>query len=316
MTISLDPEVAAVLTAIAAARPRMSPPAVGDWRALKAMSNDGLRAAMALSPSFPSGFPDVRATTHLVATDSGDIEARWYTRVGEAPGSAVVYAHGGGMISGDLDTYEPVVAEYVASTGVPFLSVGYRLAPEVRGETPARDVLAALVWLRSHAHQLGVDVRRIAVMGDSAGGGVAAGAARLARDSDIILAAQILVYPMLDHRTVTADDELRPLLIWTPEQNETGWRALLGEAYDAPSPVASPSTGQDLADLAPAFVEVGQLDLFCDESIAYAQRLSCAGVSTELHVHPAVPHAFERIAPRTAAAGRVFDERRRVLKSL
>lgn len=126
----------------------------------------------------------------------GEIELRWYTKAGTARGSAVVYTHGGGMIAGSVDLYDEVVSWYVAQSGVPFLSVELRLAPEATSPTSlAEEVFSGLTWLIAHAEGLGVDPSRVAVMGDSGGGGPTAGAAILARDRGVALANRSLSTP-------------------------------------------------------------------------------------------------------------------------
>jgi acetyl esterase/lipase len=261
----------------------------------------------------------VRTQALWITVDDGiDIPARLYTRGNERPGSAVVYAHGGGMIAGSLDLYDAVVAEYVAATGVPFLSVDCRLAPEAQGPRPARDVFAAIQWLSDLASEVGVQPDRIAVMGDSGGGGVAASAAIIARDLGVGLARQILIYPMLDDRTVTADAALEPFLTWTSDMNFTGWSARLGEQLgdDDVLPAAAPARLKNFRGLAAAYIEVGDLDLFRDESIAYAQRLAAAEVPIELHVYGGAPHGFERFAPISALARRALNDRLRIIRSI
>jgi acetyl esterase/lipase len=155
-------------------------------------------------------------------------------------------------------------------------------------------------------------------MGDSGGGGVAAGAAILARDRHVPLAHQILIYPMLDDRNVTPDTSLERYATWTYDQNRTAWTAVLCEARGGPdvAAVAAPSRLVNLEGLAPAYVEVGDLDIFRDEDILYAYNLAHAGIPVELHVHPGAPHGFERLAPRSSLALRAFDDRTRVLRSL
>jgi len=179
------------------------------------------------------------------------------------------------------------VARYVSTSGVPMLSVEYRYAPEHPGLTPVEDSYVALRWLADHSAELGVEPGRIAVMGDSAGGGIAAGLALLARDlGGPSIAQQILVYPMLDDRTTIPDPELVRFAGWTYEDNLTGWSALLGEALGGPnvSAYAAPARMADGANLPPIYIEVGELDIFRNECIEFARRTSLAGVSTELHV--------------------------------
>jgi acetyl esterase/lipase len=222
------------------------------------------------------------------------------------------------MLMGDLDRYDSVVAAYVAATGVPFLSVQYRLAPEVTGTVPMRDTFAGLTWLLEHAAELGVDPARIAVMGDSAGGGIVAGVAIMARELGVALARQILVYPMLDDRNLIPVRAMEPFLTWTYDNNFTGWSALLGEQLGSAdvSPVAVPARLADFGGLASAYVEVGDLDIFRDEDIAYAGGLAAAGVPVELHVHAGAPHGFDRFAPDSAVTRRAIADRIRVINSL
>jgi acetyl esterase/lipase len=262
--------------------------------------------------------PGVDTTSFSTPSGDGDggIELRWYTKAGAAPGSAVVYAHGGGMTGGSLDLYDKVVSWYVSQTGVPFLSVGYRLAPEAASTTTlAEDVFAGLTWLASQASGLGVDPARIAVIGDSGGGGPAAAAALLARDRDVLLARQILIYPMLDDRTTTPGAMPAEFVTWTYDSNYTGWHALLGDEMgtETVSPVAAPGRLKDFTGLAPAYIEVGDLDIFRDEAIAYAGGLASAGVPIELHVHPGAPHGFERFVPDAAVARRAMADRTRAI---
>jgi acetyl esterase/lipase len=300
------------------------PPARGDWQALRALLTADM-TRLAAAESAPR--PDVE-TVDFAATsdDQQPLALRWYRPRGEQPGSAVVFVHGGGMIAGDIDLYDGMVSGYVDRAGVPFLSVGYRRAPEASGTTPARDVFAAVRWLRRRGGSLGVDLDRIAVMGESAGGGLAAAAAIAARDERIELAAQILIYPMLDDRTDGASGDspgtrdLAPLVpgAWSYDTNATGWGALLGAARGTAevSPLAAPARLADFRGLARAYIEVGDLDLFRDEDLAYAGRLAAAGVPLELHVHPGAPHGYERLAPSSELARRVSDDRVRVLRSL
>src|SRR5262249_47030311 len=153
-----------------------------------------------------------------------------------------------------------------------------------------------------------VDPKRIAIMGDSAGGGLAAGLAIMARDRGVQLARQILVYPMLDDRNQTPNPLIAPLITWNYDDNFTGWSALLGKDFgtDRVSPVAAPARLKDFKGLAPAYLEVGELDIFRDENIAYAQQFALAGIPVEFHLHPGAPHGAERLAPTSALAGRIM----------
>ncbi|MFV0426726.1 MAG: alpha/beta hydrolase fold domain-containing protein [Beutenbergiaceae bacterium] len=310
----LDPELAVILAAAAEAAGEVPPPPVGDALALRAQT-DGLLAQFNDGEVDP---PDVSRTDHEIAVDGGSIMVRWYAKAGQSPGSAVVYAHGGGMVCGTAELYDRAVAGYTHRTGVPFLSVDYRLAPERSGESLVRDTFAGLQWLLTNADTLGVDRNRVAIMGDSAGGGIAAGVAILARDQAVPLARQILIYPMLDDTNIDTDPELAQFASWSYDSNLTGWGALLGEARGtaAASPLAAPSRLADHTGLAPAFIDVGDMDIFRDEDIRYALALLGAGVPTELVVRPGCIHGFDRMGPETGVGRRSWDDRDRVIRSL
>jgi acetyl esterase/lipase len=177
------------------------------------------------------------------------------------------------------------------------VSVDYRLAPETRFPGAVEDCYAALAWLVSQAERLGVDRERVAIGGESAGGGHAAALALLVRQrGDIKLCLQMLDSPMLDDRTGSTRDA-HPYcgeFVWTPASNRFGWRALLGVEPGGPEvPVeAVPARVADLSGLAPAFILVGALDLFLEEDMEYARRLTRVGVPTELHVIPGAFHGF------------------------
>ncbi|MEU4894147.1 alpha/beta hydrolase fold domain-containing protein [Streptomyces sp. NPDC044780] len=322
MAYTLDPELAAVLRVLAeqSGPTPPPPPERDDWRALRARGTASMAWLASLLPAYPSGYPLVKAVSHTVRSrDGAEIPVRWYEKADSTPGSAVVYAHGGGMIAGSVDLYDSVIAGYVEATGVPFLSVDYRLAPDgATGTGPVEDVFAALAWLSERSAGFGVDPGRIAVMGDSAGGGLAAGTAVLARDRGIPPARQILLYPMLDDRNLTPDPLLSPYVAWTWDDNWTGWHALLGEAFgtDDVPPAAAPARVASVEGLAPAYVEVGELDIFRAEAVGYAQRLADADVPAELHVHSGAIHEYDRLAPDSLLARRAMADRRRVISAL
>jgi acetyl esterase/lipase len=216
---------------------------------------------------------------------------------GNALQPAVLNIHGGGMILGDTGTFEPATKANVAATGIPHFSPDYRLAPEDRHPTPVEDCYAALIWLHSEAENLGIDKSRIAVAGVSAGGGLAAAVALMARDRGLKppLAKQILLEPMLDDRNVDEDPDLAPFITWSWDDNSTGWTALLGDELGTSqvSAYAAPARAEDLSGLPSTYIDVGNLDIFAKEGELYAQKLKEAGVKVEWHLHPGVPHAFE-----------------------
>ncbi|MBV9514882.1 MAG: alpha/beta hydrolase, partial [Mycobacteriaceae bacterium] len=181
------------------------------------------------------------------------------------------------------------------------------------------DCYAALRWLISHTDELTVDPGRVAVMGDSAGGGLAAGVCLLNRDrAGPTIAQQLLIYPMLDDRSRLPDRQLLPFLTWTHDDNLTGWSALLGEDAGKANvdPYAAPARATNLSGLPDAYIDVGDLDLFRDEDVAYARRLADAGVPTELHLHTGCPHAFDLLAPTAEVSRRAVADRVRRLRLL
>lgn len=315
MTFKYDSEIQAVLDEIPKNSEEVTLPKRGDWEALREMVNAMVENMTTQAPSFS----DVEIKLFNLSTkDGAEIELRWYTKKGSNPGSAIVYAHGGGMICGNLDLYNSIVSNYVSLSGVPFLAVEYRLAPENPGTGIVEDTFTALLWLIEHASELGIEPNRIAIMGDSAGGGIAAGVAILARDRKIPLLKQILIYPMLDDRNLEPDRYIVPFASWTYDNNYTGWKALLGEdlAGDNVSSIAAPARNTNFEGLASAYIEVGELDIFRDEDVDYAKKLWQSGISVELHVHPGAQHAFEQVAQSAQVTQRSMADRVRVLQSL
>jgi acetyl esterase/lipase len=219
-----------------------------------------------------------------------------------APG--LVWIHGGGYILGTYDMDASFLDPLVTRTGCVAVSVEYRLAPETPYPGALDDCFAALSFLFEQADELGVEASRLAVGGFSAGAGLAAACALRARDARIPLVHQHLVYPMLDDRQTTPSSRWDLLAVWSRELNAFAWKCYLGELYgtDAVPSLAAPARAGDLAGLAPAYVHVGSLDGFLHEDIDYAARLLSAGVPTELHVLPLVPHGFEHVAPEAAVS--------------
>lgn len=227
------------------------------------------------------------------------------------PGSgAILHIHGGGMVMGSARQIQSGPAIMAMAAGVPVASVEYRLAPEHPFPAPQEDCHSALVWFADQAGALGFDAQRIIVAGESAGGGLAAALAIMARDlGGPAIAGQLLTYPMLDHRTGSdACPYANPNtgeFIWTRASNRFGWNALRGDysADDARKGWFSPSLADDLSGLPPAYIATGSLDLFFDENLDYARRLTAAGVPVELHSYAGAIHAFNAL-PDAAIAQR------------
>jgi acetyl esterase/lipase len=226
---------------------------------------------------------------------------------GAAPGAkkpAVLHFHGGGYVMGTAATARRGLQQLVLAHDCVAISVEYRLAPETRFPGPLEDNYAALRWMHSHAEELGIDVMRIAVKGESAGGGHAAAIAIAARDrGEFALCFQVLIYPMLDDRTGSSA-AVSPSLghyVWTPASNRFGWSSLLGvPAGSATVPAgAVPARVNDVAGLPPAFIGVGSIDMFAPEDMEYGKRLFSAGIATEVHVVPGAFHAFDEFAADT-----------------
>ena len=319
MALGIDAQVLAQLAPLLEAIGETESPPIGDVETRRV---NGHRMFDHVATTW-APVPDVELDRHTLTTaDGATLKLDWYHTLTNQPGSAVLYLHGGGMIFG-LEhlgrVYDLAVRDYVATSGVPMLMVDYRIAPEHPYPTPVEDCYTALRWLADNAATLGVNPARIAVMGDSAGGGLAAGVCLLARDrGGPPIALQLLIYPMLDDRIHTPDPQLLPFLTWTYDDNVTGWAALLGESVGtgAVPPDAAPARATDLTGLPATYIDVGDLDIFRDEDIAYARRLADAGVPTELHLHPGCPHAFEALARGADVSQRAIGDRVRRLRAL
>jgi acetyl esterase/lipase len=313
MSLRYDPEFEAsgkqILLGLAAT-PR---PAVHDWETRRATI-----AAMAQLSAHqaPEKDPSIEQTSYEVKSfDGASITVFRFApkEAASAPGPAILHAHGGGMIAGGAEMFAHASHANAAVSGVQYFSVEYRLAPEHKHPTPVEDVYAALIWLRENAEKFNVDRARIAVEGESAGGGLAAAVALMARDGGLQppLAKQILIYPMLDARTIKTDAALDKFLTWSADCNITGWHALLGNDFDGSSvsPYASAAYAKDLSGLPSTYIDVGGLDLFLQEDLAYASNLAKAHVEVELHVYPGLPHGFEGFAPQISSIQRAFANR-------
>ena len=264
--------------------------------------------------------PDISVERKTIQQGLGgpDIEIaiiRPKSKKSDRPG--VLHIHGGGYIIGSTELAYPSNVRTAAEVDCVIVSVEYRLSPEVIAPAAVEDCYAGLKWLYDNAKELGVDRKRIAVSGESAGGGLAASLAQYALDKgEIEICFQLLIYPMLDDRTAVRED-INPYVgeyLWNHKSNAFGWTCLLGQepGLDAVPPYSVPARRENLAGLPPAYIYVGSLDLFLQEDVEYAMRLLAAGVSTELHVFPGAFHGFEGI-PDSSVAQRAERESRHAL---
>lgn len=256
--------------------------------------------------------PGVSAVDQVVpgGARAPEVMVRLYRPEGlHDPAPALFYMHGGGLVRGSVSESDLWCRATARAAGCAVASVEYRLAPEHPHPAPIEDCYAGLSWLAGRAGQLGLDLNRIAVGGGSAGGGLAAALALLARDrGEVQLAFQWLLYPMLDDRSDTASSHrVTHPKVWNRAANIAAWKALLGETYgtDSVSPHAAAARADDLAGLPPAYIAVGEFDLFVDEDVDYAVRLIGAGVPTELHVYPGAFHGSDVRVPGSALSRRI-----------
>jgi acetyl esterase/lipase len=292
----LDPEVGAVLDAV----PRLD---LNDIP--RAREERAILASQARGRWRPSG---------LVASEDGsvpglpgepDVAVRVHKPVVGGSDAVLLWVHGGGHVLGTASQDDPLMDEIVALTGCTAVAVDWRRAPEHAYPAALHDCYAALAWLARTS-------RRLVVGGASSGGGLAAGLALMARDrGEHEVAAQVLIYPMLDDRMSTTSSRLvTDPRVWNDASNRIAWKAYLGSiAPDSVPAYAAPAHATELGGLPWTWLATAELDLFCDEDIDYAQRLMSAGVSTELHVYRGAVHGFDLFAPEAAVTRRFLRDR-------
>ncbi|GAA3830889.1 alpha/beta hydrolase [Streptomyces phyllanthi] len=311
-----DPELAAALVELGDLAPTTATPdgipaareQIGALLALmtdEELSRGGLFEVRERAVPGPPGAPDVSL---LICRPTG----------APGPRPIVYFTHPGGMVVGTNRLALPL--DWAEELGLVVVSVEYRLAPEHPHPAPVEDCYAGLLWTAEHAREIGGDPDRIILAGGSAGGGLAAALALLARDRGGPRAiGQVLMCPMLDDRNDTpSSHQMAGLGHWDRTANETGWSALLGEARgtDDVSPYAAPARADDLSDLPPAFIDVGSAETFRDEDVAYASRVWQAGGSAELHVWPGGFHGFDGLVPQAALSVDARAARLRWLRRL
>jgi acetyl esterase/lipase len=311
----IDPELVAPLENL------LSMPGGGpnlrDIPMMRAMMNQMIAAMTAMAPAIEGVITEDRQVPG--PEDAGGVGVRMY-QPADRPDTlpALLWIHGGGYVGGTVDVDDLWAKNLAKSAQCVIVSVDYRLAPEHPFPAPLEDCYAALKWLSNNSDELGVKKSRIAIGGASSGGGLAAGLALLARDrAEVEVAFQLLIYPMIDDQNIIPASETTPdTFVWSREDNLIGWRSYLGREPGGEdlSYYASATRATNLAGLPPAYIAVGQLDLFLNESIDYAQRLLEAGVPAELHVYPGVYHGFDAFAPMADVSQRFANERDNVLR--
>jgi acetyl esterase/lipase len=236
----------------------------------------------------PAGSPELRILT-------------WRPlNTGETQKPAILYFHGGGYMMGKPEQAYETLGDWAKEFGAVIVAPAYRLTPENPFPAAINDGYAALSWMVSNADKLSIDRNRIAVAGESAGGGLAASLAHMVRDrGEYSFCFQHLLHPMLDDRTAKRSDITahHGAYIWSNKDNAFAWSILLGDepGGSGTSAYASAARADSFAGLPPAFISVGDLDLFLEEDLAYAAALSRAAVPVSVQVLPGAPHAFSLV---------------------
>jgi acetyl esterase/lipase len=304
MAYAFDPELAPWVAMLPTAQ-------VDDPAASRAFARELLSQRPPYEPPAPLLIEDTVAPG---PAGEPDVAVRVYTPAeGEGPRPGLLLIHGGGFVVGDLELEHPIAAHIAAEVGAVVVSVDYRLAPEHPFPAGLEDCYAALCWAAAKATELGIDPERLGVAGESAGGGLAAAVALLARDrGGPALCFQYLDIPELDDRMDTPSmSAFTETPMWNRPAAERSWRYYLGDGIPGSagvSPYAAPARAGNLAGLPPACVTACEFDPLRDEDIIYAHRLLQAGVSTELHHYPGTFHGSGIIPHATVSQRMVADK--------
>jgi acetyl esterase/lipase len=281
--LELDPRIAKAISA--------TPP-----QPLRAETLSIFRAA-GNKTSAPS--PGVERRDYIIERAHA-VAVRVHRPAGAGSGLPCVYSmHGGGFVFGSYANDDARLDGWSSSHRCVAVSVEYRLAPETPFPGPLDDCYLGLKWVFDHHDELGVDPGRIGVSGTSAGAGLAAALALLARDrGEVPLQFQLLDAPMIDDRQATPSSQRDDLVIFDREASEFGWRSYLGDLYGKPEvpAYAAPARAADLGGLPAAYICAGNVDGFRDDAIGYATRLNQAGVPAELHIYAGAPHGVKQFA--------------------
>jgi acetyl esterase/lipase len=250
----------------------------------------------------PEGAPDITVRIYRPAGTSANL-----------PG--IYFIHGGGMVMGTLDTDHLTAVMLCETIGAVVVSVDYRLAPENPAPAAIEDCYAGLQWMAAHATELGFDPHRLALYGGSAGGGLGIATALVSRDrGGPRLSFLMTPYPQIDDRNETASSRaITDIGIWDRAGNIEAWEWYLGG--QPANQYSAPTRATDLAGLPPAFIDVGDQDMFLDEDVEFAHRLKEAGVPVELHVYPGAYHASEVFAPMAQLSQKIWSARLAALQA-
>ena len=329
------------------------PPTPKDAADLRRLNDAAIATLLRSTPSTPTP-----SQIHYTSTDGTPLILHRFpapttnpdTPANAQPQPAILYLHGGGLLSGSVPLFTPDIQTYSANTTTQIFAPAYRLAPEWPYPTPLEDIYSALLHMHAHAATLNIDTSRIAILGISAGGGLAVAAALMARDKGLTpeVGKLVLVYPMLDDRTGElgkGEEGVRGFLSWTERKNVLGWGAYLtghhrghgvgqeegvkgengggngsgngsGGMERVEGCYAVPARVEDVSGLPRTYIEVGGLDLFRGECVEFAGRLARAGVEVEFHLYPGVPHAWDWMAKNAPVTKRAMENRVRALKDL
>jgi acetyl esterase/lipase len=244
-------------------------------------------------PANPAPTPVDEVADRVIPGPGGDLKLRIYRSGAGAALPLLLFMHGGGFVVGNLDSHDEMARVLTAQTGCVTLSVDYRLAPENPFPAAPDDCYAALKWAAAHARELGADPGRIAVIGDSAGGNLAAVMALRARDeAGPALRGQVLIYPAVDLTATLLPSPDGDYYILTPQDGEFFYRSYLRGESDGQNPYASPGFAQTLRELPPALVITAEFDPLCPQGEAFARKLQQAGVDAELSRYSGAIHGF------------------------
>jgi acetyl esterase len=297
----LDPQAQKIVDAMAAL----------NLKPVEKSTPDEARESMRVRTAALGPFDEVAAVAdHRVGVDGGEITVRVYSPEGPGPHPALVFYHGGGWVIGDLYTHDGICRSLTNAAGCVVASVGYRLAPEFKYPVAVEDAYSAIAWVVASASRLGIDPRRVAVAGDSAGGNLATVVALMARDrGGPRLVHQVLVYPVTNHDFSSLSyRENATDYVLTAEAMRWFWRHYLAREEQGKEPLASPLLAPNLGGLPSALVITAECDPLRDEGEAYAARLRDAGVPVTLTRYAGMFHGFFRMTRILDKARAALDE--------